>query len=267
VIGVIGDGARALVEAESPSGFGLFEIDGANAADTRWIGRSTVPYSPFFGAVTEYQGHFWFTNWYQDTVTEVSFAPTPPSAPTGVVATGHVASTVVSWSVPGSNGGRTITGYAATAEPGGETCSPASVNVLSCTITGLVNGHSYVVGVTAMNSQGSGAESNPAPTVPGVATSTSLQLTATRTAVSSESKVLIKIRVIGPAGARPSGWATISLGPSRSIAVALRDGWWSGTVATLKVAPGTYHVLARYGGGSGYGNSASLGQSLTIVRG
>ena len=70
-----------------------------------------------------------------------------PGAPTnvGAVMTGSQAN--VTWSAPGSDGGRPITGYAVTLMPGG----------LSCTVSGVYPGQAYTVSVTASNAAGRSA--------------------------------------------------------------------------------------------------------------
>lgn len=81
-----------------------------------------------------------------------------PGAPTNIVVAVANASLVVSWSAP-ANGGSAITGYTATAAAG-KTCTTTD---LTCTITGLSNGTTYTVTVSAANALGTG------PTFPGVA--------------------------------------------------------------------------------------------------
>ena len=71
---------------------------------------------------------------------------TLPSAPQSVTAAGRDASIVVSWAAPANDGGTPVTGYTATATPGGASCTTAGT---TCTITGLTNGTSYEVSVTA----------------------------------------------------------------------------------------------------------------------
>jgi hypothetical protein len=115
------------------------------------------------------------TSTYTVTVTR---AATIPGAPTGVSGTVDNASSVVSWSAPGSNGGSAITGYTVTSSPA--VAAPASctnTTNLSCTFTGLTNGTSYTFSVIAINAAGNssaGTSSSVTPrTVPGAPTGVS----------------------------------------------------------------------------------------------
>jgi hypothetical protein len=84
---------------------------------------------------------------------EFVVAATPPSLPGSLDAT-QVAQNraTVSWTAPTSNGGAPITGYTATATPGGGTCTTIE---LSCEITGLSSGVTYSYSVLATNAIGS----------------------------------------------------------------------------------------------------------------
>ena len=68
-------------------------------------------------------------------------------------------SLTVTWTAP-SNDGTGITGYTATAADGLSTLTCTSV-LLTCTITGLVNGTEYSVSLVASNAAGPSAESDP----------------------------------------------------------------------------------------------------------
>jgi hypothetical protein len=83
-----------------------------------------------------------------------------PAAPATAAATASGPTSVtVSWAAPGWDGGGAVSGYTATAVPGGGTCSTAGTG---CTITGLSAGQGYTVTVTATNSAGTGPGSDAA---------------------------------------------------------------------------------------------------------
>lgn len=86
-------------------------------------------------------------------------------APTKVSATLGNASASVTWLTPASDGFSTITGYTATLNPGGFTCTTDAAG-RSCTVGNLTNGTSYSVSVTATNSLGTGIPSTEIQVVP-----------------------------------------------------------------------------------------------------
>ena len=87
----------------------------------------------------------------------VAVAGIVPWAPTSVIAWPGNATARVSWAAPASLGIGTLTGYTATASPGGARCVTSSA--VSCTITGLANGTTYRVSVITRTTDGDSAPS------------------------------------------------------------------------------------------------------------
>jgi hypothetical protein len=81
-----------------------------------------------------------------------------PQAPTAVSATPGDATVAVSWTAPAFLNYGTVTGYTATASPGGTTCT--TTGATSCTITGLTDGTTYTITVTTTASTGTSAPSS-----------------------------------------------------------------------------------------------------------
>ena len=82
-------------------------------------------------------------------------SPTKPGSPTDIrTSSGLGQSSVVSWTVPENDGGEPITGYVATASPGGSTCAVSGATATSCTMTDLQADTSYTFTVQAINQVG-----------------------------------------------------------------------------------------------------------------
>jgi alpha-tubulin suppressor-like RCC1 family protein len=89
---------------------------------------------------------------------------TGPQAPTGVTATPGNATAKVSWKAPTSLDGGTLTGYTATATPGGTAC--ATTRSTTCTIAGLTGGTTYSITVVAHTTVGDSGASAPTTVIP-----------------------------------------------------------------------------------------------------
>jgi len=89
---------------------------------------------------------------------------TVPGAPTILTVTPGNASATVTWTAPSSDGGSAITAYTVVAGDettpanGGESCT-WTVGPLTCTVTGLTNGDSYIFGMSATNEVGTSGTS------------------------------------------------------------------------------------------------------------
>ena len=102
---------------------------------------------------------------------------TVPGTPTSVTAIAGIAQATVSFNVPSSNGGTSITGYTVTSSPSGGVDSNAGSTATTHTITSLTNGVSYTFTVTATNSAGTGSSSSASNSVLPIAVLNSISLT------------------------------------------------------------------------------------------
>jgi hypothetical protein len=90
-------------------------------------------------------------------------APGTPSAPRFVGATPHCSSATVTWQPPTTDGASPILGYVIWVRVGNQlvTTANAGPSDTSATVTGLTNGTTYAITVSAVNAVGSGPESAP----------------------------------------------------------------------------------------------------------
>jgi LPXTG-motif cell wall-anchored protein len=168
--------------AVSPDGSSVWVVNSGDrtvsriATSNNAVTSITVGTGPWGVAVSPDGSSVWVTNYYSGTtVSRIIFPPQPPS---NVTATPGDAKATISWSAPTNTGGSPITGYSATASPGGKSCT--TMTATSCTISGLTNGTTYSVSVTASNAVGTSEPSVVAvtPAVP-VATAATAKLAAT----------------------------------------------------------------------------------------
>lgn len=99
-------------------------------------------------------------------VSLATFLPgTLPGAPTGVSGTSsEMGQSTVSWSAPASNGGRAITSYTVTSNPGGFTCT-ATAPATTCVVSGLAYASNYTFTVTATTVLGTSSASSASATI------------------------------------------------------------------------------------------------------
>ena len=113
--------------------------------------------------------------------------PSPPGAPTSVVAVAGDGSAWLQWSAPASTGGSPITGYEITSFLGAVAQATVSVgSVTSTVVEGLANGTTYTFSVNAVNSVGTGEAGISNPVTPSVgATTTTTAVTTTTTSTTT----------------------------------------------------------------------------------
>ena len=100
-----------------------------------------------------------------------------PQAPTSVTALPGDTTAAVSWTAPAILDGGTLTGYTATASPGGAACT--TTGATTCILTGLANGTTYSVTVVAHTTAGDSGASAPATVAPSSAVAFTSQPAAT----------------------------------------------------------------------------------------
>jgi hypothetical protein len=148
-IGVTGDGSAALAVWNATGGTvqsrGWGQGSWQEATTLSDPAVSSAASRVALGSVADQAVILWRTT--TGTVQAVSPAG-PPDPPTDINAVPGDASITLTWSAPRRDGGRPITGYTATALPGGATCTATE---LTCTIGGLTNGEGYQVSVRATN--------------------------------------------------------------------------------------------------------------------
>ncbi len=101
----------------------------------------------------------WVVNPSGNSVSELPLVTTPtaPSAPSSISFTPSSTKVQVSWTPPTSNGGAPITSYTVSAGHGSSCTAQVNTTALTtstCTLTGLTNGTTYQVSVTATNAAG-----------------------------------------------------------------------------------------------------------------
>lgn len=106
----------------------------------------------------------------------VTRTPSVPGQPTSMSLDAGDGQITASWAAPVDDGGSVITGYTASTASG-STCTTSST---SCVITGLDNGTSYSVSVTATNAVGTGAASSATSTTPVATTTTTTTVAPSR---------------------------------------------------------------------------------------
>jgi len=161
----------------------------------------------------------------EDGVVSLNIPATAASAPTNVVGVSGNGQATITFTAPASNGGSNITGYTATASPGGAT-GVSNGNNTTITITGLTNGVAYTFTVTATNGAGTSTSSSPSnaitpATTPGaptnvVAVGSNGQVTLNFTAPASNGGSAITGYT---ATASPGGTTGVSIGNNTNITV------------------------------------------------
>jgi hypothetical protein len=182
---------------------------------------------------------------------------TVPDPPTAVgVARGN-ASIAVHWSAPAYRGLVALTGYVASASPGGQSCSSA---LTSCVIKGLSNGTRYHVTVVANNVIGSSV-----PSPPSVAISPATVPSAPTIVAIVPLTGALRLTLKAPTSNGGAGIATYDYTVDGGASWHVRQ---DGTTQLSLTISGlarhhTYHVSVRAVNGAGTGAAAALRVATT----
>ena len=219
-----------------------------------------------------------------------------PQAPVSLSATPGNTTATISWTAPAYLNNGTITGYTATASPGGATCSTTTAT--SCTITGLTDGIVYTItATTTATPTGVSAPSAPVTNVPDgleMAAPTSLTWAVTDTGVDQSTVDTVagdQQLTVGDGTGTGNGWhitisattlttGTYSLPDSGALNVTGSTGSATSTSAptatcvsscTLPANTTTYPVMASTGSSPPsytiYDTSANSGEGAMTLGG
>ena len=160
-----------------------------------------------------------------------------PGAPTGVTATAGDTTAVVSWTAPASLGTGTLTGYTATAQPGGASCSTTT---MGCTITGLTDGTAYSVTVVTRTTDGNSAPS------PAVSVTPASCLTSPYSVAVAADSPALWYPLNDTAGTT-----------ARDYSATPHNGIYQGGVTLGAAGPTTCGTAATFNGSTGYVSNAN----------
>ena len=191
----------------------------------------------------------------------------PPGAPTGVTAKAGNASATVSWTAPSETGDSPITGYqvTATSSSGSSTTTTFDTTATTEQVTGLTNGTSYTFTVAAVNAAGTGPASNPSKAVtPKGPSRVGLGLSTHKVIFGSESTEHFSVTV-APSSA--VGKVAVRTLAGRTLCAAtLKAGKGRCTLGPRELRPGSYTIVAVYGGDRALLGSKSGRCKLTVAR-
>ena len=161
---VINANGSILVE-NSDASFDLFDSDGTRLTETSYqnIGGSGLEGDLSISVDSNYYAIERDGKWGVGELVAGS-ATTVPSAPQGLSAAGDDGRLELSWSAPASDGGSAVTGYSVYV--GGEKVADLGADATSYVATGLANGTSYDVSVTARSAVGEGEAATTSATPP-----------------------------------------------------------------------------------------------------
>jgi hypothetical protein len=97
-------------------------------------------------------------------------------------------------------------------------------------------------------------------------TSTAATVSAATVIYGNEQAEKVTVTVSAGSGGTPSGTVTVASGSTSVCVITLTSGKGSCTLTARKLPPGSYHLVATYGGSAGFGGSASAAKTVTVAK-
>jgi hypothetical protein len=196
---------------------------------------------------------------------------TVPGAPTIGTATAGNASATLTWTAPSDNGGSAITGYVVTPYIGG---AAQRTQTFTSTATSeianrLTNGTAYTFRVAAFNTVGTGTKSaaSNSVTLTKTTSKTAFVLSATKVTYGHEQVEHLSVTVSPQySGTTPAGRVTVKESTTRLCVIKLSSAKGSCKLSARQLKPGTYHLVATYGGSTDFKGSTSAKETLTVIK-
>jgi hypothetical protein len=251
----------------TPGGGALWTSVAALGGEGRFDGVSCTAAATCVAAGEDDTGHAIYAaeaNGAWDPATQLGASPTVPSAPTHLIVIAGERSVTISWTAPSVADGPPASVYVAQVSPGGASCHTTAIG---CTITGLTDGRSYTIEVSAANSVGTGPPAHYAhPFIPGAPVRLRLRASRSTVTYGNEPKETLYVSAEPETGkAIPAGTVVVAAGAVRICSIVLRHGDGYCELGKIRVDAAFYRPLATYLGSTRFATTTSAATAFTVL--